>query len=183
VSFQNLHNDAVVWHTLEERARVLASQEPIAFEERGETCVIFRLGTSGYSIPARFVRAVQPLGGCTPLPATPSFIVGLVNLTGQLLVALDLRPLLDIAPAPAQPDADLLIVGARGMDVGILADAVVGVQQDDTPLQPALSTIAGDRVAWMRGLDRDLNLQIDPELLLADPRLAINAGQQHYVAN
>jgi purine-binding chemotaxis protein CheW len=175
VSFHDLHNDPVIWHILEERARVLASQEIIAFEERGETCVIFRLGTSGYSIPARFVRAVQPLGGATPLPATPSFILGLVNVAGRLLVALDLRPLLDIASAPAQPDAHLLIVGARGMDVGILADAVVGVQHQDTPLQPARSTIASHRVAWIRGLDRDLNLQLDPELLFADPRLANNA--------
>jgi purine-binding chemotaxis protein CheW len=183
MSFHDLHNDPVVWHILEERARALASQETITFEERGEACVIFRLGTSSYSIPARFVRAVQPLGGFTPLPATPSCVVGLVNVGGRLLVALDLRPLLDIAPAPAQPDANLLIVRARAMDVGILADVVVGVRQDDTPLAAALSTMAGHRVAWIQGIDRDLNLQLDPELLFADPRLANNADQQPYLGN
>jgi purine-binding chemotaxis protein CheW len=173
VSFHDLHNDPVAWPILEARARALASQETINSEACGETCMIFRLGNSGYSIPARFVREVQPMGSSTHLPSTPPFVVGLVNVRGRLLVALDLRPLLDIAPAPALY-ASLLIVGARGMDVGILADAVVGVRQDDTPLTPALSAMAGHRVAWIRGIDRDLNLQIDPELLLADPRLAIN---------
>jgi purine-binding chemotaxis protein CheW len=177
MSFHDLHNDPVAWHILEERARALASQETVSSEERGAACVIFRLGSSGYSIPARFVREVLPLGHATPLPSTPSFVVGLVNLRGRLLVALDLRPLLDSPPAPAQPDACLLVVGARAMDVGILADVVVGVRQDDTTLAPALSTLAGHRVEWIRGIDRDLNLQLDPELLFADSRLAINTNQ------
>ena len=177
MSFHDLHNDPVARHILEQRARALASDEMVRFEERGEACVIFRLGKSGYSIPARFVREVQPLGHATPLPSTPSFVAGLVNVRGRLLVALDLRPLLDIAPAPAQPDACLLIVGMHATDLAILADVVVGIQQADTTLAPALSTMAGRRIEWVRGIDRDLNLRLDPELLLADPRLVVNTDR------
>lgn len=177
MDLKHLRSDPVAWHILEERARALASEETASSEERGEAYLIFRLGESGYSIPARLVREVQPLGQATPLPSTPSFVVGLVNVRGRLLVALDLRPLLDIAPAPAQPDACLLIVGMHATDLAILADVVVGIQQADTTLAPALSTMAGRRIEWVRGIDRDLNLRLDPELLLADPRLVVNTDR------
>jgi hypothetical protein len=42
---------------------------------------------------------------------------------------------------------------------------------------PALSAMAGRRVEWVRGFDRDLNLQLDAELLLADPRLVVNTDR------
>jgi purine-binding chemotaxis protein CheW len=178
VSFHNLQNDPVAWHILEERARVLASQKTLDSEELGEAYVIFRLGDNGYRIPTRFVREAQPLGRYSLLPSTPSFVVGLVNVYGRLLVALDLRPLLDIAPAPIQLGAYLLIVATSAMEVGIVADVIVGVQQGDSTLMPALSTTSGHRVVWAQGMDRDLNLQIDPELLFADLQLGINTAQQ-----
>jgi purine-binding chemotaxis protein CheW len=178
VSFHDLHNDPAAWQILEQRARALAFREEAGFEERGEARVIFRLGKSGYSVPARFVREVQPLGHATPLPYTPPFVVGLVNVRGRLLLALDLGPLLDSPPAPAQPGACLLIVGTHAADLAILADVVVGVRQDEVMLAPALSMAAGGRVAWVRGIDPDLNLQLDPELLIADPRLAIDSDRR-----
>ena len=177
MSFYDLHNDPAAWHILEERARALASQKTDS-EELGEAYVIFRLGDNGYRMPTQFVREVQPLGPYSPLPSTPSFVVGLVNVYGRLIVALDLRPLLGIASAPIQLDAYLLIVGTSAMEVGIVADVVVGVQQDDSTLMPALSTISGHRVVWTQGMDRDLNLQIDPELLFADLQLGLNTAQQ-----
>jgi hypothetical protein len=102
----------------------------------------------------------------------------LVNVYGRLLVALDLRPLLDIASAPIQLGAYLLIVATSAMEVGIVADVIVGVQQGDSTLMPALSTTSGHRVVWAQGMDSDLNLQIDPELLFADLQLGIDTAQQ-----
>ena len=170
-AMKHLRNDPVIWRILEARARELAVEQTTAAAELGEELLTFRLGDGGYSISARFVREVQPLTRWTPLPSTPPCVIGLVNVRGRLLVALDLRPLLDIAPAPAQPGACLLILGTSAIEVGILADIVVGVEQNNTSLTSAFSTMAGHRVAWIRGVDRDLNLQIDPEALFADPRL------------
>jgi len=171
VAMKHLRDDPAIWRILEARARELALEQTTTAAELGEELLIFRLGDGGYSLPARLVREVQSLTRWTPLPSTPPCVIGLVNVRGRLVVALDLRPLLDIAPAPAQPGACLLIVGTSAMEVGIVADVVVGIQQDDTALAPAFSTMAGHRVAWIRGIDRDLNLQLDAEALVADPRL------------
>jgi purine-binding chemotaxis protein CheW len=175
---KDLRDDPAIWRILEERARTLAREETTADIELSEELVTFRLGEGGYSIPARFVREVQPLSGWTPLPSTAPCVVGLVNVRGRLLAALDIRPLLDVAPTAPRNDAFLLVVSASGMEVALLADHVVEVRRGDESLAPALSTSTGRGLAWVRGVDGHLDLLLDLPLLLADPRLIVNTASE-----
>ena len=174
----DLRHDPVAWRILKERARALATQEMTAATAPGDELLIFRLGDGSYSLPAQYIREVQPFRAYTPLPSTPPFVVGLVNVGGRLLAALDIRPLLDISPAAPQPQSLLLVLTANGVEAGLLADAVVEVRRSDNQLTPALSTTAGRAIAWVRGVDRHLSLLLDPPALLADPRLAVNGAPQ-----
>jgi purine-binding chemotaxis protein CheW len=174
VDIRNLRADPATCRILEERARALMVQESAVETDLGEELLTFCLGDGEYSVPAQYVREVQMLGDVTPLPFTPSFVVGLVNVRGRLLAALDIRPLLDMPEAPFQPQSFLLVLTANGLEVGLLADAVVEVRRGDNQLAPVLSTAAGRGVAWVRGVDRRLNLLLDPPALLADPRLIVN---------
>lgn len=178
MDLQQLRDDAAAWKVLEERARDLALQDVASADVLGEEVLIFRLGDGGYSLPARSVHEVQPFENYTPLPAVPSFVIGLVNIRGRLLSAIDIRPLLDIAVRPPDAAAFLLIVGAAGMEVGLLADSVTEVAQGDAELAPALSTTAGRGVAWIQGVDRHHNLVLDPNSLLTDPRLLVNTSAE-----
>jgi purine-binding chemotaxis protein CheW len=169
-----LQSDPSARHILEERARALATNERDGSAELGEMTLIFRLGDGCYGIPARYVHEVQPLGGYTPLPATPPCVVGLVNIRGRLSSALDIRPLLDIPIAPPLPGSFLLWVSAGGMDVALLADSIVGVRRSSGDLTPSLAATTGRAVAWVRGVDQDLVVQLDAGLLLSDQRLIVN---------
>lgn len=174
MDIRSLRDNPEIWHILEERARNLAQQEIETHDVQGEEILVFRLGDAGYSMPARFVQEVQSLTRYTPLPSTPPFIVGLVNVRGKILTALDIRPLLDIAQTSPKAQSFLLIVSANGIQIGLLADIVVEVRHGDVNLSPTLSTTAGRGVLWVRGVDQDLNVLIDPPALLEDPRIAIN---------
>jgi purine-binding chemotaxis protein CheW len=178
MDMRDLHDNPTTWRILEERARALALQETTTDDELGEVVLTFRLGDGGYTIPARFVREVQPLVSWTALPSTPPFVVGLTNVRGRLLAVLDIRPLLDIAQTTLRSDAFLLVVSANGMDVGLLADHMIEVRHGDADFAPALSTITRPGSAWVRGVDRDLNLLLDPPMLLADPRLTVKHGSE-----
>ncbi len=104
-------------------------------------------------------------------------MIGLVNVRGRLMAVLDIRPLLDIPQTPLPPRALLLILAVGGAEVGLLADAVVEVRQSADALMPAASTAADRGVAWVRGVDRRLNLVLDPLALLDDPRLIVGGAQ------
>ena len=179
IDLRQLHQDPAVRDVLEERARALAYREAAEASQDGEETLIFRLGDARYGASARLVREVQPLNGYTPLPGTPPFVLGLVNLRGRLLAGLDIRPLLALPASPPQPGAMLLIVSASGMDVALLADEVVEIRPGAADLSPSLASADGQMLAWVRGINPDLAMQIDLALLLADPGLIVNqAGER-----
>lgn len=176
MKLQQLQTDPASAAILAARAQALAGQVAQSSQTVGEAFVVFRLGTGGYTLPAGAIREVQPLGRCTPLPSTPSCMLGLVNLRGRPLAVLDIRPLLGLPVAPLPADAWLLIVAAGGIEVGLAADSVLGVQHIADALTPAFSAVAGRCLAWVRGVDQELRLQLDPAGLLADARLTGGAG-------
>lgn len=168
--------DPAALQILVARAHALAQADVEANTAHGEALVLFQLGADTFGVPARAVREVQRLQRFTALPHTPPFVLGLVNLRGRLLVALDLRPLLELERQPPLADAMLLLLGVDGVEIGLLADSVDAVRASDAELAPSLSAASGRSVAWIRGIDRACSLIIDPEQLVADPRLTINTG-------
>jgi purine-binding chemotaxis protein CheW len=174
MDIRSLQEDPALWRILQERAHALALHQVEALTEQGEEVLTFRLGNDGYSIPTDYIREVYPLLTWTALPTTPDFVVGLVNVRGKILAALDIRPLLHIAPAPPRSGAFLIIISAHGSEVGLLADEVLEVAPGDTELSPTLSAVAGHVVPWVQGLDSHMNLLLDPPLLLSDPAINVH---------
>lgn len=174
MQYQDLRKNPELWAILQERSQTLAAQKTDATRGQGEEILVFRLGDGRYSIPAHAIREVQPLTNYTPLPSTPPFIIGLVNIRGRLLTALDLRPLLDIPHHPPGEQAYLFIINTNNTEIGMLADAIIEVRHSDTELAQAISTTTGRGVTWVRGIDHNLNVSIDPALLLEDPRIIVN---------
>jgi purine-binding chemotaxis protein CheW len=94
---------------LRERARLL-SEAPDAEEDRGKTsAIVFQLGEEFFGVELnQLLETRQP----TPLrriPCAPSYLAGLVNLRGEILPVIDLRPHLGL-PAGESGDASSLLV-------------------------------------------------------------------------
>jgi purine-binding chemotaxis protein CheW len=176
-SIRQLRDDPASLRTLEERAQVLARRAIADDLQRGEEILTFRLGGGRYGIAVRLVHEVQVLGGYTPLPGTPPLILGLVNLRGRLLTILDIRPLLGLSVERAHAGAALLIVGAAGIEVGLLADEVIEIRYGATTLAPSLGSADGQVAPWVHGVDSDLTVRLDLSLLLAEAQLIIGASE------
>jgi purine-binding chemotaxis protein CheW len=172
-----LAHDPAAQQILAERARLLAAPLTDSQHEQGDELLAFRLGSERYSLPVAAVREVVPLQSYTALPATPPFVVGLINIRGRLLALLDIRPLLDIAGPPHSAGGFVLIIGDQRAELGLLADEVIEVRRGQRELAPTLAAEAGRGAAWVRGIDRRLTTRIDPALLLADPRLVVETAR------
>jgi purine-binding chemotaxis protein CheW len=176
MDLRQLRDDPAIWRVLEERSQALAHRETAKQTQQGEEILSFQLGDGRYGISASFVREVQVLRSHTPLPGTPPFVLGLVNLRGRLLSVLDIRPLLSLPLGPPRAGAVLLIIGASGMEVALLADEVIEIRRGHVDLAPSLAAAAGQAAEWVQGVDRDLGVRIDVALMLADARLIVNTG-------
>lgn len=161
---------------LDERAQVLARVQTNTDETHGEELIVFRLGLATYSLPASTVLEVCVLSRYTPLPGTPSFVLGLVNIRGRLLSALDLRPLLNLAVEPLAPNALLLITSVKGTEMAFVADDVLDVRRTTGDYTQTLSAMAGHGTRWLRGVDKHFTLLIDLARLFDDPQISVNTS-------
>jgi purine-binding chemotaxis protein CheW len=162
--------------TLRARARLLA-REPKGQEEPTESLEVveFLLAYERYAIESRFVREIYPLRDFTPLPCTPPFVLGLINVRGQIVSIIDVKKFFDL---PEKGLADLnkvIVVETERMELGILADAVLGVQRVAVQdLQPSLPTLTGIRAQYLRGVTKDSLVVLDVEKILSDGRIVVD---------
>lgn len=158
----------------QERARRLA--RPPEEDLAGETTqvVVFALGQESYAVEAAFVETIVPLERITPVPCTPDFVVGVINLRGRILSVIDLHRFLGQTPIPRDSETQVIAVRAAGLEVGILANQVRDVQPlllED--LRPALPTASSKAAAYTRGLTPGMVVFLDLQALLKDERIIV----------
>jgi purine-binding chemotaxis protein CheW len=161
---------------LKARARALA-QEPGKPAEPEEylTVLEFSLARERYALEISFIREVYPLQEFTPLPGTPSFILGLINVRGQILPIVDLKKFFNL-PELGLSDLNKVIILRRGpLEVGLLADAIAGVRQVPlSEVQATLPTLEGLSHDYLKGITSEALIILDADKILADPRLIVH---------
>jgi purine-binding chemotaxis protein CheW len=139
--------------------------------------LVFSLAGSRYAVETAYVQEVIPLRGVTPVPCTPSFILGVVNYQGQILPVLDLRRLFELAGQGVSAESRVVAVQAGGMRFGIFADAVEGTIRFPTQaLGPPPAAVTVDRQVFLRGVTADMVAVLDLGALVRDRRIAVNEG-------
>lgn len=158
------------------RARALAEEPRRGFAAKPSLVAVeFLLANEKYAVEAIYVREVLPLREVTPLPSTPLFLLGLTNVRGQILSVIDLRVLFDLPREAATATAKVIVLHAADMDVGVLAEAVVGARP--IPLEeikPALPTMTGIRERCLRGIVGEELVLLAANILLADDAIVVN---------
>lgn len=160
---------------LEERACALAgalvAEEPVDTVE----LVVLTVGPERYGVDADRVGEVRPLAELTPLPGTPPFWAGIVNVRGTLYPVLDLRRYFDLPAAdPGDHAQKVVLVSAAGLTVGLMVEDASGVRAVPADaIRPPLGGASEAVIATVRGVTDDLLAILDVEALLPDPRLVV----------
>ncbi|HEY7546202.1 MAG TPA: chemotaxis protein CheW [Blastocatellia bacterium] len=160
---------------LKERARAIAQEiVPEDTNEERLNVVEFNLAYENYAVESRFVREVYPLGEYTPLPSTPSFVLGLINVRSQILSVLDIRRFFDLPERGLTDLNKVIIVRHRDIEVGLLADSIVGAREvRASEIQAALPTLTGIRAEFLKGITRERMTILDLEKILSDKRIIV----------
>lgn len=161
---------------LRERAGVLA--RPVQREATdGESLEViqFLLAYEHYAIETSFVREVFPLTEFTRLPGTPPFVLGIVNVRGEIVSVVDIRKFFDLPEKGLTNLNRLIVLEGADMVFGVLADQVLGVRRLPVKeLQDGLHTFTGIRRDYLKGIARDRLAILDGTRLLNDPRMVVN---------
>lgn len=159
---------------LKARAKLLA-QVPEPAESECIEVVTFLLAYETYGIETAYVREVYPLKDLSPLPCTPPFVAGIVNVRGQVMSVIDLKKFFGL-PEKGLTDLNKVVILSDGiMEFGILADVVVDVR--NIPLgkiQPSLPTLTGIREQYLRGVTAERLIILDAYSLLTNRSIVVH---------
>ena len=161
---------------LRARAKALARAPPPApAADTMLELLEFRLASEGYALESRHVQEVHPLRELTPLPCTPPFILGIVNVRGRILPVVDLKKFFGLPERGLTDLHRIILVRGHGLELGLLADVIVGVRSVAADsLQPSLPTLTGIRADYLKGVTEERLVVLDVERLLSDPRIIVH---------
>jgi len=161
---------------LKARARELA-REPES-KEAAEECIEvvgFLLAHEKYAVETAYVREAYPLKEFTRLPGTPPFVLGVLNVRGQIISVIDIKKFFGL---PEKGIADLnkiIILHSDSMEFGILADAMLGVHNIPlNKIQPSLPTLTDIRQEYLKGITGEREVILDAEKLLSDKNIIVH---------
>jgi purine-binding chemotaxis protein CheW len=164
---------------LRARARWLA-QERKGDEDLPQSqleVVEFLLASEHYGIELTSIREIHALSEFTPLPGTPAFVLGLTNVRGQILSVIDIKKLFDLPERGLTDLNKVIVVRAHQMELGILADAVLGVRAVSlNEFQTSLPTLTGIRAEYLKGITKHPLVVLDVEKILSDEKIVVNSG-------
>ncbi|WP_197418113.1 chemotaxis protein CheW [Paucibacter sp. KCTC 42545] len=117
------------------------------------------VGRETLVVPIETVREILEVGRLTPLPQTPDFVRGVMNLRGAVVPVIDLNARFGFGRTELGRRSAIIVVEAKGDDehgrliAGVLVDAVFEVLEVDSQrIEPAPTlgvAIAADFLAGM----------------------------------
>jgi purine-binding chemotaxis protein CheW len=134
----------------------------------------FLLAQETYAIETNFVREVYPMTELTPLPCTPVFVFGLINVRGQILTVIDMKKFFDLPEKGITNLNKVIVVRKDAMELGILVDEIIGIRNLlVSELQPPLSTMTGIHAEYLKGVTGERLIVLDMERFLTDKKLIV----------
>ncbi len=140
----------------------------------------FRLEPYNFGVDVLFVQEVMRHQEITPVPLAPPEVRGLINLRGQLVIAIDLARRLGLPARPPEMRPSHVVVRSPVGATSLLVDVVGDVRvMDPGAFEPTHESIRGPAREVTSGvfkLDNELLLVLDVARAVMPAVLAINGG-------
>lgn len=130
---------------LRRRAESLALEQAEQVEEQRAGLLLFSLGDEWYGVRIAEVREIYNEYAITPIPCAPNYIVGVVNIRGEIVSVTDLRVMMGLPASEARPGAQqapVIVVSDTTVSTALLVDTIgdiVDVASDSIEPPLALS--------------------------------------------
>lgn len=161
---------------LKSRAKALATEKQDEISKQDFIEIIeFRLGSENYAFETEYVREVYLLNNFTPIPGLPAFVVGIVNIRGQILSIIDLKSLFNLPLAGLGELNKIIILKNENMEFGVLADIIIGTHSVSlSSLNKSYAKMPGIGAEYLKGVSSEHLIILNAESILEDEKIIIN---------
>jgi purine-binding chemotaxis protein CheW len=121
-----------------------------------ERYLAFLLGKEQYAIPLLQVKEVIEMSEPMPIPQTPKYFMGIINLRGQVISVLDLKAKLLLPKTDQGPKTAIIILDLEPqLLLGVIVDrinSVLAFPQEDISVAP--SNLSVNKQQYLTGVAR-----------------------------
>lgn len=134
--------------------------------------VTFRLENETYGINVMQVQEVLRYTEIAPVPGAPPYVLGIINLRGNVVTVIDTRQRFGLTTADTTDQTRIVIIEAENQVVGILVDAVAEVvylRQSEIETTPNVGN--EESAKFIQGVchkNDELLILVDLEKLMSD---------------
>lgn len=140
----------------------------------------FQLKTEQYGVPIETVREINRVGEITPVPKTPEYVKGVMNLRGKIIPVVNLRIKFGMEHQDYTRDTCIIVIDTQIGQVGVIVDAVKEVVDlEDSQIEPAPMLGNERTMAFVKGMGKIDNKVI----ILVDVVSAFTADQLNHMAS
>ncbi len=156
-------------------------ENDIALNADGDQYLTFMLDGEEYGVDILRVQEIKGWDSVTPIPNTPQYIKGVINLRGTIVPIFDLRERFALEPVPYGPTTVVIVLKVKNDEstrtMGIVVDAVsevYNINEDELKASPDFgAAISTDFVQGLATIDEKMIIVLDIDDLLnssvADP--------------
>jgi len=134
--------------------------------------VTFRLENEKYGINVMQVQEVLRITEIAPVPGAPSYVLGIINLRGNVVTVIDTRSRFGLQSAETDDSSRVVIIESEEQVVGILVDSVAEVVDlDAADIETAPNVGTEESAKFIQGVashDGELLILVDLNKLLSD---------------
>lgn len=144
------------------------SEEQNFMHEDKIELVIFELNDQRFGINIQDTNEVKDIPELTEVFHTPEFLLGVLNLRGDIVALLDIGLFFGMPPSKIE-DQSMIVLEHDQQEASILAESLHGVQLiDENEIQPPPPTISGVSGEWIEGI---IQKNDDPWIMLDIPAI------------
>jgi purine-binding chemotaxis protein CheW len=163
---QEAERDRLRQRTQQYAAPLVEREAP---SEDTRSFLTFELGAEHYGVDVMLVRGIRAAPRITPIPGTPNFYRGVINVRGQIITVLDLRLFFSLSgPETVSLPGEIVLAQVGTMQLALLAQQIHGVV-DLTAAE--IKTV--EHLPYGLGITRDRTIILNLKQLFEDERLVV----------
>ena len=136
----------------------------------------FLLGAEQYGVEILRVQEIRGYSAVTPIPNTPVFIRGVINLRGTVVPVVDLRAKFSMDATEYNKFTVIIVVNVGSKVIGLVVDAVsdvLDIPASEIRMAPDLGSRVDTRfISGMATIGEHMTVLLDIERLLSDDEVA-----------
>ncbi|OYT73702.1 MAG: chemotaxis protein CheW [Armatimonadetes bacterium JP3_11] len=109
------------------------TQQTTTTDVNAEKYLVFQIGNETYGVPLLQVQEIRTYTPATRVPNAPDYVLGVINLRGNIIAVIDARTRFGLPPLPNEESTVVVVAQVNDKTFGLRLDSVSDVM--DIPLE------------------------------------------------